>query len=137
MTLRSKLIRLAHAKPELRPAILPILKSARIEEGAIKALETLISQLNLPVKPNAEKLLNGDRVDVPVPSGYETAFEYLYIELRPDTGLWGANQKILVWGIGTSRFVEGRCPNIPLGRIGKGPTRWYYGLQSSLKNIPV
>jgi len=37
--LRSKLIRLAHAKPELRPSILPLLKEGRVDWGEMSLIQ--------------------------------------------------------------------------------------------------
>lgn len=52
--LRSKLVRLAHEKPELRPHLLPLLK-----EGSEGKTATMTTALALPIKEAATLLVQG------------------------------------------------------------------------------
>jgi len=59
-TLRSKLIRLAHAKPELRPHLLPILKTAArpIYEIAREISKDWGSKVNYAAKPYLQAMFD-------------------------------------------------------------------------------
>jgi len=94
MTLRSNLIRLAHANPSLRKDLLPLLKSAgkgpnqKDIEYAIVAFDGLFHSAKIPGGletrwlGNGKDVVNGGIFDLPVPRGFESLFKSISVEVR-------------------------------------------------------
>ena len=85
--LRTKLIRLAHAKPELRDRILPLLASGQPKRAALLPEDERAALLGLQALAKAAKLPFAIRAaktgvyEVPVPKGLSSLFESLRVEV--------------------------------------------------------
>lgn len=83
-TLRSALIRLAHQNPEVRAAVLPLLKEAGVtlspeqKEKALAALAALADAADLPVKFDR---IEGD-FEVTVPKGFKSLFRDIFVSVN-------------------------------------------------------
>jgi len=133
MTLRSKLIRLAHENPSLRGEILPLLKSAASglspEEfrNAWTALEKLADEARLPnqVKRRLDSFLHGNPQIVELPDGLDSLLKYLRIEVS-----WSSQ-----WDHAVLSWVWTTPDNKPntrvIGEIGNpSPGQWYWKVAS-------
>ena len=127
MTLRSKLIRLAHENPELRLDILPLLKSAGKSPNredipnAIKALDGLFDSAKIPSSLNGGDVVNGGINNLPVPRGYESLFDSIRIEVR-----WvDSDYAVVSWKY---THPNGGSNGYQIGEIGKDERNgmWYW-----------
>lgn len=86
--LRSKLIRLAHANPELRGDLLPLLSKTAggiqgrekdVQAAALKALNVLLEETKTNVKWSS---VNEVEKDIPVPKGFDSLFKSVSIYVK-------------------------------------------------------
>ena len=113
MSLRSKLIRLAHADPEMRPHLLPILKEARSEldkAGKEKQTQDILKSLRKlshhKINPKVESDADGwTQISFNAPISMAAG----YVEDHLDNQL-GSNAPFTVSGAGSKVYIDVGVP---------------------------
>jgi len=129
-SLRRSLIRLAHANPEIRPEILPLLekKAGRLpqlddeaKKKALEAINVLLKKIDAPVKWSN---LNENSVKVEVPKGFSSLFSEISISIEWWSDAQGGLGGSLSWDY---VHPNGGTNGKSIGRVGFDPEEGRWG----------